>query len=176
MCFVMFKFSTQQLLRKRNGTLSPYCRPHSPWFILSVCSRTSDSEERHWGFPAVPKGWTWEEAEPVVLGRGCSASPSLGMLCPAGAPYGLGSSGGSWNPSAFPVLVFGKKCCQAQGMCLNELDSARGWEQPPGADKSWGCWKRQHCAVWGHLCEGFLCFPICGRKKTLYEKTFLLYL
>lgn len=126
MCFVMFKFSTQQLLRKRNHILSLQCQPHSLWFVLSVCSRTSGSEERHCGLSAVPKGWGWRRGRELSWGEdaqppwpwGCSVLPGLCLW--------LGSSGGCWKPSAFSVLVSCRKHCQEQGMCLMSWTLSRG--------------------------------------------------
>lgn len=167
----MFKFSTQQLLRKRNHILSPYCQPHSLWFIVCVPQDLGLWREALWLFGCP---WRLEQGRrQSLMSWGGDAQPPLPCR---GSARGRAALVGAETP--LPCLSLPLEGSTAKHKHVpNELDTEpAGWEQPPGADKRWGCWKRHYCAVWGHLCESFLFFPICGWKKTLYERTLLLYL
>lgn len=93
----MFKFSTQELLRKRNHILSPYCQPHSLWFTLSVCSRTLGSEERHCGFQAVSEGWGGGRACYPGVGTFSLPGPGAALSC-WGSAHSWGALRGAETP------------------------------------------------------------------------------
>lgn len=101
MCFVVFKFSAQQLLRKRNGVLSCQCDSH--------CLCAAGPGGRHCGFLAVLK------AQPKRLGHvqppwscGCSA---LWSSAPGWEARGAGTP-----LHCLPLPLAGSSA--STGMCL----------------------------------------------------------
>lgn len=132
MCFVMFKFSMQQLLRKKKSYIITVL---SALFTLIPIVRVQQ-DLRFW---LSLKAGAGQGAKPVVLGRERSASLDRGLLCPAGA---LPAAGQLWRvlkPSALPVLPSCGKHCQARGVCLMSWTLSRGvgsnlWEQTKAED------------------------------------------
>lgn len=127
MCFVMFKFSMQQLLRKKKSYITTVLL--ALFTLIPIVGVQQDL--RFW---LSLKAGAGQGTKPVVLGRERSASLDRGLLCPAGA---LPAAGKLWRVlrplcPACPSLLWEAR--PSTRHVPNELDTEPGggsnlWEQ-----------------------------------------------
>lgn len=126
MCFVMFKFSMQQLLRKKKSYITTVLS--ALFTLIPIVGVQQDL--RFW---LSLKAGAGQGTKPVVLGWERSASLGRGLLCPAGA---LPAAGKLWRVLR-PLCPACPPSCgkhgQARGMSLMSWTLSRGLEATSGS-------------------------------------------